>query len=104
VKALAKLFHLLSIQMALFFQDQGNNSIERAFCCALEERWSDIVMTIATSSPFSDASRRVLQLQIVTLLWMSAEVVISLLTAWHSRSPALFAFGGDSLIELFLQR
>lgn len=31
---------------------------------------------------------------------MSAESVVSLVTAWHSHSPALFAFGGDSLIEL----
>jgi divalent metal cation (Fe/Co/Zn/Cd) transporter len=31
---------------------------------------------------------------------MSVEAAISLGTAWHSYSPALFAFGGDSLIEL----
>ena len=31
---------------------------------------------------------------------MSVEAIVSLLMAWHSRSPALFAFGGDSLIEL----
>jgi divalent metal cation (Fe/Co/Zn/Cd) transporter len=59
-----------------------------------------IAMTVATSSPLSDVSRRVLQLQVITLIWMSVEAFISLLSAWHSHSPALFAFGGDSLIEL----
>jgi divalent metal cation (Fe/Co/Zn/Cd) transporter len=31
---------------------------------------------------------------------MTMEAVISLGSAWHSHSPALFAFGGDSLVEL----
>lgn len=54
----------------------------------------------AVTSPLSEISRKVLQLQVITLIWMSAEAIVSLLTAWHSHSPALFAFGGDSLIEL----
>ncbi len=57
-------------------------------------------MTAATTSPLSDISRKVLQLQVITLIWMSVEAVVSLGTAWTSHSPALFAFGGDSLIEL----
>src|SRR6266852_3853392 len=57
-------------------------------------------MTAATTSPLSDVSRKVVQLQVITLIWMSAEAVVSLGTAWTSHSPALFAFGGDSLIEL----
>src|SRR5271170_1773897 len=57
-------------------------------------------MTAATTSPLSDVSRKVLQLQVITLIWMSVEAIVSLGTAWSSRSPALFAFGGDSLIEL----
>jgi divalent metal cation (Fe/Co/Zn/Cd) transporter len=57
-------------------------------------------MSTATSSPLPDASRRVLQLQVFTLIWMSAEAIVSLGTAWTSHSPALLAFGGDSLIEL----
>lgn len=57
-------------------------------------------MTAETSSPLTDVSRSVVQLQVITLLWMSVEAVVSLLTAWRSHSPALFAFGGDSLIEL----
>lgn len=31
---------------------------------------------------------------------MVAEVVVSLFSAWRASSPALFAFGGDSVIEL----
>lgn len=57
-------------------------------------------MDPAATSPLSEISRKVLQLQVITLIWMSAEAIVSLLTAWHSHSPALFAFGGDSLIEL----
>ena len=57
-------------------------------------------MTAATSSELPDVSRRVLQLQVLTIVWMTVEAVISLGTAWRSHSPALFAFGGDSLIEL----
>jgi divalent metal cation (Fe/Co/Zn/Cd) transporter len=57
-------------------------------------------MTVATSSPLSNASRRVVHLQAITLIWMSVEAILSLVTAWTSHSPALLAFGGDSLIEL----
>ena len=57
-------------------------------------------MAGATSSPLSDVSRKILQLQIITLVWMSVEAAVSLASAWHSHSPALLAFGGDSLIEL----
>jgi divalent metal cation (Fe/Co/Zn/Cd) transporter len=31
---------------------------------------------------------------------MTVEAVVSLAAAWNSHSPALFAFGGDSLVEL----
>ena len=57
-------------------------------------------MNAATTSPLSDVSRKVLQLQVITLIWMSVETIVSLGTAWTSQSPALLAFGGDSLIEL----
>ncbi len=57
-------------------------------------------MTVVTSSPLSEVSRKVLHLQVITLIWMSVEAVVSLVTAWFSHSPALLAFGGDSLIEL----
>jgi divalent metal cation (Fe/Co/Zn/Cd) transporter len=57
-------------------------------------------MTATTASPLSDVSRKVLQLQVITLTWMTVEAIVSLGTAWTSYSPALLAFGGDSLIEL----
>ena len=57
-------------------------------------------MTAATTSPLSGVSRKVLQLQVITLIWMSVEALVSLGTARTSHSPALLAFGGDSLIEL----
>jgi Co/Zn/Cd efflux system component len=44
--------------------------------------------------------RRVIQIQTLTLLWMSVEVAASLGAAWKARSPALLAFGGDSAVEL----
>src|ERR1700680_1983580 len=57
-------------------------------------------MTPATSSELSEISRRVLRLQVLTIAWMTVEAVVSLAAAWNSHSPALFAFGGDSLVEL----
>ena len=57
-------------------------------------------MTTAASSELSDISRRVLKLQVFTIAWMTVEAVVSLAAAWNSHSPALFAFGGDSLVEL----
>lgn len=57
-------------------------------------------MTTASAVPLTDLSRRVVRLQIITLVWMSVEAAVSLGTAWNAHSPALFGFGGDSLIEL----
>jgi hypothetical protein len=57
-------------------------------------------MAIASPTPFTDASRRILRLQAFTILWMTFEAANSLGSAWSSRSPALLAFGGDSLVEL----
>jgi len=62
--------------------------------------FNSVAMTAAKSAPFPDVAQRVLQLQVVTFVWMTVEAAIALGTAWSSRSPALFAFGGDSLIEL----
>jgi divalent metal cation (Fe/Co/Zn/Cd) transporter len=49
----------------------------------------------------TDAIRRIQRVQTVTIVWMSAEALVSLFAAWRARSPALLAFGGDSGIELF---
>jgi divalent metal cation (Fe/Co/Zn/Cd) transporter len=63
--------------------------------------WEDAMTTVAaTAEPLSELSRRVLRLQVLTITWMTVEAVVSLGTAWRSQSPALLAFGGDSLIEL----
>jgi divalent metal cation (Fe/Co/Zn/Cd) transporter len=57
-------------------------------------------MTATASSGLTDISRRVIRLQVLTIAWMTVEAVVSLGAAWNSHSPALFAFGGDSLVEL----
>jgi hypothetical protein len=57
-------------------------------------------MAIASPASLTDASRLVLRLQVFTIVWMTLEAAVSLGSAWNARSPALFAFGGDSLVEL----
>jgi hypothetical protein len=57
-------------------------------------------MAIATSPPVPDVSRRILRLQVFTIIWMSVEAAVSLGAAWTAHSPALLAFGGDSAIKL----
>ena len=57
-------------------------------------------MGIASPASSTDVSRRVVRLQAFTILWMALEAAISLGSAWNARSPALLAFGGDSLVEL----
>ncbi len=47
-----------------------------------------------------DTARRIIRIQILTLVWMSVEAVVSLGAAWAARSPALLGFGGDSAVEL----
>jgi len=47
-----------------------------------------------------DVLRRILRIQVFTLIWMCVEAVVSLGAAWRAHSPALLAFGGDSAIEL----
>lgn len=60
----------------------------------------DNPMAVANPAFSPDVSRQVLRLQAFTIAWMTLEAAISLGSAWHSRSPALLAFGGDSLVEL----
>ena len=47
-----------------------------------------------------ETTRRIIQIQALTLVWMSVEAVVSLGAAWAARSPALLGFGGDSAVEL----
>ena len=51
--------------------------------------------------PSKRSSAVVLSLQGITLTWMLVECGVSLYAAAVSRSPAILAFGSDSLIELF---
>jgi divalent metal cation (Fe/Co/Zn/Cd) transporter len=55
----------------------------------------------ASPKKFSpEATRRVIRIQALTLIWMTVEAVVSLAAAWTARSPALLGFGGDSAVEL----
>ena len=47
-----------------------------------------------------DTVRSIFRIQVFTIIWMIVEAAVSLLAAWRARSPALLAFGGDSVIEL----
>lgn len=47
-----------------------------------------------------EIAKRVVQIQVLTLVWMSIETMVSLGAAWFARSPALLGFGGDSAVEL----
>jgi divalent metal cation (Fe/Co/Zn/Cd) transporter len=57
-------------------------------------------MGVSTSHPLPEVSRRVLRLQIFTMVWMTMEAGVSLGAAWTAHSPALLGFGGDSGVEL----
>jgi divalent metal cation (Fe/Co/Zn/Cd) transporter len=48
----------------------------------------------------SKPSTTVLWLQIVTLAWMLVELGVSVFASVTARSPAMMAFGSDSLVEL----
>lgn len=58
-------------------------------------------MVIAAPLGTPDVLRRVVRLQVLTIVWMTVEAVVALGAAWTARSPALLGFGGDSAIELF---
>ena len=47
-----------------------------------------------------EIARRVVRIQVLTLVWMTVEAVVSIGAAWAARSPALLGFGGDSAVEL----
>ena len=57
-----------------------------------------MVSVVEIGSP--DRTQQIRQVQFFTIVWMLVEIVVSLFSAWRARSPALFAFGGDSVIEL----
>jgi divalent metal cation (Fe/Co/Zn/Cd) transporter len=47
-----------------------------------------------------ETAHRIVRIQVLTLVWMSVEAVVSLGAAWAARSTALLGFGGDSAVEL----
>jgi Co/Zn/Cd efflux system component len=59
---------------------------------------SSVVSTVHV--PTQETLRRIQQLQTITIAWMAVEAAISLWAARDACSPALAAFGGDSVIEL----
>jgi divalent metal cation (Fe/Co/Zn/Cd) transporter len=54
----------------------------------------------AAQVPTSETIRQIHRIQVLTIIWMSVEAGVSQFAAWQARSPALFAFGVDSAIEL----
>jgi divalent metal cation (Fe/Co/Zn/Cd) transporter len=58
------------------------------------------VMPIPLKPLPPETARRVIQIQALTLIWITVEVLVSLAAAWMARSPALLGFGGDSAVEL----
>lgn len=54
----------------------------------------------ATCTSPGEHSDALLRLQLVTIAWMVIECGVSLAEAKSARSPALLAFGSDSLVEL----
>jgi divalent metal cation (Fe/Co/Zn/Cd) transporter len=59
------------------------------------------VPSSAAGSPRTKFPRLIVRLQIVTLAWTLIECGVSLTSAKTAHSPALLAFGSDSLVELF---
>src|SRR5260221_8214938 len=57
-------------------------------------------MASTTSTSSTDLVARAQRLQFLTIAWMTVKAAIALGAAWKARSPALFGFGGDSLISL----
>ncbi len=83
--------------IAVGLPNSSGQGATRGPCCTMH--W--VKMSGANTSPAPDVLRRVVSLQVLTIVWMTAEAIIALAAAWAARSPALLGFGGDSAIELF---
>jgi hypothetical protein len=57
-------------------------------------------MPLRIDMPSASTLRRIRQVQVFTVAWMSVEAAVSLKAAFTAKRPALLAFGGDSAIEL----
>src|SRR5260370_30101587 len=60
-----------------------------------------LLMALVPQISAPEVIRRIRQVQVITIAWMSVEAAVSLFAAWRASSPALLAFGGDNAIELF---
>jgi divalent metal cation (Fe/Co/Zn/Cd) transporter len=60
----------------------------------------NIKMSAEENSTPPEVLQRIQWIQTLTLIWMTVEAAVSLAAAWTARSPALLAFGGDSVVEL----
>jgi len=63
-------------------------------------KWHNSPAVVTIPIPSADTLRLIRRLQAITIAWMSLEAALSLSAAWAARSPALLAFGGDSVVEL----
>jgi divalent metal cation (Fe/Co/Zn/Cd) transporter len=67
----------------------------------LQTRIEDLSTQTHHIQPFpSEYQKRIVSLQIITMLWMCLEAAIALFAAISARSVALLGFGADSGIEL----
>jgi divalent metal cation (Fe/Co/Zn/Cd) transporter len=57
-------------------------------------------MSASPKALAQETTRRIVQIQVLTLIWMTVEAAVSLSAAWMARSSVLLAFGGDSAVEL----
>src|SRR5262249_15639160 len=57
-------------------------------------------VTIGQPARKAEIQRQVVTLQLVTVVWMTAEAAVSIFAALRARSVALLGFGADSGIEL----
>jgi len=73
----------------------------KATCCRFDSHDEGLGSVAATPKSFPlETAHRIVQIQILTLVWMGVEAVVSLGAAWVGRSAALLGFGGDSAVEL----
>jgi len=61
---------------------------------------NDVEIMPIPAIPRIDLLSRIQRIQSITISWMTVETAVSLFAAWRAASPALFAFGGDSAVEL----
>ena len=57
-------------------------------------------LTVGQLACKAEIQRQILTLQLVTIVWMAAEAVVSIFAALRANSVALLGFGADSGIEL----